>query len=71
VTTPAQGNFIDGEWRSGAGGAVDLVVDPATGDVIAEVASSTAADVDAAVDAAARAFPAWRGSPHGDVALPA
>jgi 1-pyrroline dehydrogenase len=66
VTTPAQGNFIDGEWRSGAGGAVDLVVDPATGDVIAEVASSTAADVDAAVDAAARAFPAWAATPPGE-----
>ncbi len=66
VTTPAQGNFIGGEWRSGAGGAVDRVVDPATGDVIAEVASSTAADVDAAVDAAARAFPAWAATPPGE-----
>ncbi len=66
MTIPARGNFIGGEWRSGAGGAVDPVVDPATGDVIAEVASSTAADVDAAVDAAARAFPAWAATPPGE-----
>ena len=35
------------------------MLDPATGETIAEVASSSAADVDRAVAAAAAAFPAW------------
>jgi 1-pyrroline dehydrogenase len=35
------------------------VIDPATGEVMAEVASAGAADVDAAVRAAAAAFPGW------------
>ena len=46
--------FINGEWRDAAGGRMLEVVNPATEDVIAEVASAEQADVDAAV-AAARA----------------
>ena len=46
--------FINGEWRDGTGGHTIEVVNPATEEVIAEVASAEKADVDAAV-AAARA----------------
>jgi acyl-CoA reductase-like NAD-dependent aldehyde dehydrogenase len=46
--------FINNEWRDAAGGQTLEVVNPATEDVIAEVASAEQADVDAAV-AAARA----------------
>ena len=46
--------LINGEWRDAASGAVMPVVNPATEDVIAEVAAGTGADLDAAV-AAARA----------------
>src|SRR5881275_327157 len=46
--------FINGEWRDAAGGKTIEVVNPATEEVIAEVASADKADVDAAV-AAARA----------------
>src|SRR5262249_3536352 len=46
--------FINGEWRDAAGGKTIEVVNPATEEVIAEVASAERADVDAAV-AAARA----------------
>src|SRR5260221_3592437 len=46
--------FINGEWRDAAGGATIEVVNPATEEVIAEVASAERSDVDAAV-AAARA----------------
>src|SRR5205809_1652521 len=46
--------FIDGEWRDAASGKTIEVVNPATEEVIAEVASATRADVDAAV-ASARA----------------
>jgi len=41
-------------------------VDPATGETIARVADSDAADVDRAVDAARRAFPAWAATPAAD-----
>jgi succinate-semialdehyde dehydrogenase/glutarate-semialdehyde dehydrogenase len=53
-------NFIDGQWVPASGGRRFAVVDPATGDTIAQVADSEAADAHAATDAAARAFPAWR-----------
>ena len=53
-------NFIGGEFRDAANGAVDEVLNPATGEVIAEVASSGTADAAAAVDAAAAAFDSWR-----------
>src|SRR2546425_4596583 len=46
--------FINNEWRDGAGGQTIEVVNPATEEVIAEVASAERADLDAAV-AAARA----------------
>src|SRR5882672_11217869 len=46
--------FINGEWRDAASGQTLEVVNPATEEVIATVASAEQADVDAAV-AAARA----------------
>jgi acyl-CoA reductase-like NAD-dependent aldehyde dehydrogenase len=46
--------LIGGEWRDAEGGRTMPVVNPATEETIAEVASATSADVDAAV-AAARA----------------
>ncbi|MBI3493097.1 MAG: aldehyde dehydrogenase family protein, partial [Acidobacteria bacterium] len=46
--------FINNDWRDAAGGKTIEVVNPATEDVIAEVASAEQSDVDAAV-AAARA----------------
>ena len=53
-------NFIDGKWVAAASGQRFAVTDPATGEVIAQVADSGPADARAATDAAARAFPAWR-----------
>jgi aldehyde dehydrogenase (NAD+) len=46
--------LIGGTWRDATGGATMPVINPATEEIIAEVAAATAADVDAAV-AAARA----------------
>ncbi len=54
-------NLIGGEWRAAADGATDAIIDPATGETIGLVPSSSAADVDAAVQAAAAAFDAWAG----------
>ena len=48
--------YIDGQWVTPDGDAPIEVVNPATEEVIGSVPSGTAADVDAAVAAAARAF---------------
>jgi succinate-semialdehyde dehydrogenase / glutarate-semialdehyde dehydrogenase len=53
-------NFIDGQWVSASDGKRFAVTNPATGETIAEVADSDAADARAATDAAARAFAGWR-----------
>jgi aldehyde dehydrogenase (NAD+) len=48
--------FINGEWREAATGTTIEVVNPATEEVIAEVASADQSDVDGAVAAARAAF---------------
>src|ERR1700686_2663774 len=53
------GLYIDGGWRAAADGAEVEVLDPASEEVIASVASASVADGLAAVDAAHRALPAW------------
>jgi aminobutyraldehyde dehydrogenase len=52
-------NFVGGEWLDAVDGAVMTVLNPATGDVIAEAPRGTRADVDRAVKAAAKALPGW------------
>ncbi|MCE7079990.1 gamma-aminobutyraldehyde dehydrogenase [Streptomyces sp. ST2-7A] len=53
-------NHIDGEFRDAADGRTTEVVDPATGTAFAVAPLSGAGDVDAAMTAAANAFPGWR-----------
>src|SRR4051794_14415190 len=53
-------NFVAGSWADPVEGGMSDVVDPATGDVIARAPVSGAADVDAAMQAAATAFESWR-----------
>lgn len=48
--------FIDGKWEPAASGRRFATINPATEEVIAEVAEGDAADVDRAVAAARRAF---------------
>lgn len=62
-------NFIGGEWIPAAEGRTDEVIDPSTGAVIAQVASSTAVDVERAVAAAADAFEGWRAQTPGERGL--
>ncbi len=52
--------YIDGAWRSAASGARFAVSNPADGLKIADVANCTRVEAVAAIDAAARAWPAWR-----------
>ncbi|MFT4064728.1 NAD-dependent succinate-semialdehyde dehydrogenase [Paraburkholderia sp.] len=51
-------HYIGGEWYDGA--STYAVLNPATGDVIANVAKGGAAETAQAIAAASRAFPAWR-----------
>ncbi|QBY55626.1 NAD-dependent succinate-semialdehyde dehydrogenase [Cupriavidus oxalaticus] len=52
--------LIDGEWAQAASGAVLHVHNPATHELVGTVPDCGAAETQQAVDAAARALPAWR-----------
>jgi 1-pyrroline dehydrogenase len=52
-------NYIGGGWRDARDGATDEVLNPATGEVLAKVPASGAAEVDDAVQAAKAAFGEW------------
>ncbi|MFD1814652.1 aldehyde dehydrogenase family protein [Rhodococcus gannanensis] len=54
--------YIDGQWVDAAQSQTFDVVNPATEQVAGRVALGSAADVDRAVAAARRAFPAWAAS---------
>ncbi len=54
------GFIINGQHRASLSGRFGQVFNPATGDVIREVAFASEAEVDAAVQAAKAALPAWR-----------
>ena len=54
--------FIGGEWKDASDGAVFTTTSPADGRVLAQCAEATRDDVDAAVEAAWKAFPAWKKS---------
>jgi betaine-aldehyde dehydrogenase len=70
TTTAPLENFIDGEFTPAAEGATDAVLNPATGEEIAQVAASTQADVDRAVAAARAAFDAgWSTATPGERSL--
>jgi malonate-semialdehyde dehydrogenase (acetylating) / methylmalonate-semialdehyde dehydrogenase len=56
-------NFIGGRWTPSSGSETLDVHNPARGVVIAKTPMSTARDVDAAVAAAAKAFPDWSETP--------
>lgn len=55
--------LIGGEWREVEGAPTTPVNNPSTGEVIAECPVGSAADVNAAVEAAHAAFPAWMETP--------
>jgi aldehyde dehydrogenase len=56
---PEYGHFIGGEWIGGASGKTLELKNPATGEVLTRISAGKAEDARRAVDAAARAFPAW------------
>ena len=59
------GHFIDGEWRQPLDGKFFESTNPASGEKNATVAQGSAADVEAAVQAARNALPKWQAlTPH-------
>ncbi|WP_291365953.1 aldehyde dehydrogenase [Acetobacter sp. UBA5411] len=55
--------FIDGSWTKPTSGEWTQIRNPATGDVVGEAARGQEQDVKIAVEAAKKAFPAWRDTP--------
>ena len=56
-------NWIGGNWREGASGNWLDIENPRHGKAIGKMTLSTAKDVEAAVEAGKKAFPAWRATP--------
>jgi 1-pyrroline dehydrogenase len=66
VTTSTYGNYVGGEWVGAVDGGTMEVLNPATGETIAEVPRGTQADVDRAVEAAKKALPEWLETTPGE-----
>src|SRR5918999_45128 len=60
VATSQHKNFVGGEFVDAVEGGTAEIINPSTGETIAEVPNGTQADVDRAVEAAKRAWPEWR-----------
>ncbi|HEX6813133.1 MAG TPA: aldehyde dehydrogenase family protein [Planctomycetota bacterium] len=58
--------FVGGEWKQPKAAGYFETIDPATEQVLSEVAMATGKDVDAAVAQAQKAFPAWSRLPGED-----
>jgi malonate-semialdehyde dehydrogenase (acetylating) / methylmalonate-semialdehyde dehydrogenase len=56
-------NFIGGEWRRNDASDIATVFNPATEEILARVPLADAPQVNAAIEAAAQAFPDWRRTP--------
>src|SRR5215510_11762555 len=66
VTVSQHKNFVGGEWVDAVEGGTMEVLNPATGEAIAEVPRGTQADVDRAVAAAKAALPGWLETTPGE-----
>jgi betaine-aldehyde dehydrogenase len=66
TTVPTLQNFIDSEPVDPAEGQTEPILNPATGEVIANAPVSSAADVDRAVKAARAAFDGWSTTTPGE-----
>jgi 1-pyrroline dehydrogenase len=66
TTVSKHQNFVGGEWTDASGGETMEVLNPSTGETIAEVPRSSAEDVDRAVQAAKKALPEWLETTPGE-----
>jgi 1-pyrroline dehydrogenase len=60
VTVQQLRNLVGGEWVDAVEGGTAEIINPASGETIGEVPEGTQADVDRAVEAAAKAWAEWR-----------
>lgn len=58
-----RGLFYGGAWHGAKAGGTIAVSSPSTGDDLGNAADGKREDIDAAIEAAAKAFPAWRDTP--------
>lgn len=65
----ARRGFIDGKWVDADAGGRFTVTNPASGEMIAEVADMGAAETRRAIEAAQRALPGWRAKPAKERAV--
>src|SRR2546422_635694 len=56
-------NYINGQWRNSTAQDFGDVINPATGETLAQVPLDGEADVQATIESAAAAFPEWRRTP--------
>ena len=66
VTVSSYKNLVGGEWVDSASGETMEVLNPATGETIAEVPRGTAEDIGRAVEAAKKALPEWLETTPGE-----
>src|SRR6478672_10802397 len=66
VTVSQHKNFVNGKWVDAVDGGTMEVLNPATGETIAEVPRGSHADVDRAVEAAKEALPEWLETTPGE-----
>jgi 1-pyrroline dehydrogenase len=66
TTVASYQNYVGGEWVDAAEGGTMNVLNPATGETIAQVPRGTQADVDRAVEAAKAALPEWLETTPGE-----
>src|SRR5215831_18409090 len=66
LTTTEIRNFIDGHWAVSTSDTGLELANPATGEPLGKTPAGSSAEVDAAVQAAHAAFPAWRSTPAVD-----
>jgi 1-pyrroline dehydrogenase len=66
VTISTFQNFVGGKWVDAAEGGTAQILNPSTGDTIAEVPQGAQADVDRAVEAAKAALPEWLETTPGE-----
>src|SRR6516164_4166640 len=59
-------NYVNGTWQKSGAAESLKILNPASAAVLAEVPLSSAVEVGQVVDAALKAFPAWRRTPVGE-----
>jgi succinate-semialdehyde dehydrogenase/glutarate-semialdehyde dehydrogenase len=63
MTQKTYDNYVGGKWQGPGEAGTFPVLDPATGDLVADVAIATADDVRSAIDAAAAVQESWAATP--------